>query len=292
MIKIDRMTIDDAGGNPHRLALSVLNQIPDLKPPIPVREIAYSVDIHEIKEEKNIGIEGALVTKDDKSGGLILLNSERHETRKRFTIGHELGHYLSPWHRSTSPNGFRCGSQDMTAETFESSDRAKRMEVEANQFSAELLMPSRLINDYLKRHPGLDITHIVDISERYKVSRESAGRRYVSIHTEPAALVFSKDGIVRYVKKSQFFPSLRSWNRTPLPEKSISKRLKMSPGNISGWEQVDSDEWLSGRSKRQLIEQTMSQSSGFQVTLLTFEEDDHYDDDKENEPWSPPTFHR
>ena len=91
MLKIDRMEIDDAGGNPTKLALSVLKQIPELKPPIPVRDIAMAVDIYEIREEPLVGLEGGLIAPDDKSEGAILVNAERSEKRKRYTIGHELG---------------------------------------------------------------------------------------------------------------------------------------------------------------------------------------------------------
>ena len=51
MLQIDRMEIDDVGGNPVKLAQAVLNQVIDLKPPVPVREIAKALDIYEIREE-------------------------------------------------------------------------------------------------------------------------------------------------------------------------------------------------------------------------------------------------
>lgn len=107
-LTIDRMEIDDVGGDPVRLAEAIVKQLPDLSKPIPVREIAAAIDIYEIREEMLDGLEGGLIVPEDKSEGAILVHKDRPETRKRYTIAHEIGHYVNPWHKSDSPEGFRC----------------------------------------------------------------------------------------------------------------------------------------------------------------------------------------
>ena len=135
-LTIDRMEIDDVGGNPTKLAAAITQQLPDLSKPIPVREIAIAIDIYEIREEPLDGLEGGLIVADDKSEGAILVHRKRPETRKRYTIAHEIGHYVNPWHRSGSPEGFRCRTQDMVLDRYDPNDRAAKMEVQANQFAA------------------------------------------------------------------------------------------------------------------------------------------------------------
>ena len=79
---IDRMEIDDAGGDPIKLAEAITKQLPDLSKAIPVREIASAVDIYDIREEALDQIEGGLVTLDDKSIGEILVHRDRPENTK------------------------------------------------------------------------------------------------------------------------------------------------------------------------------------------------------------------
>jgi Zn-dependent peptidase ImmA (M78 family) len=263
------MQIDDAGGEPTKLAASIVSQLTDLGQAVPVREVALAVGIYEIQEEPLSGFEGALITSPEKVDGMILVNSNSSEERKRFSIGHELGHYLNPWHKPTNPQGFRCSSRDMSAERFRKGDRAVQMEVEANEFASELLMPKEQVRIFIKRRPGLDIDHIIAMAKRFQVSREAAGRRYVHANDEPAALVLSMSGIIRYVIKQQYFPSLDVWNGDQLPNYSLSLRSALPIGKTSEWEEVDGGIWLSSPKRRSVCEQTLSQHNGYRMTLLT-----------------------
>ena len=63
----------------------------------------------------------------------ILINSSAPETRKKFTLAHELGHVKIPWHTGTIVSHL---------DPIESSFEYREMEAEANKFAAELLMPT------------------------------------------------------------------------------------------------------------------------------------------------------
>lgn len=65
---------------------------------------------------------------------LVVVNSDRPQVRQRFTLAHELGHVLIPWHIGT-----------ILDDTHPNSSRTEYgiMESGANAFAAELLMPSR-----------------------------------------------------------------------------------------------------------------------------------------------------
>lgn len=197
MLQIDRMEIDDTGGDPTKLAAAIIKQMPDLSGRVPVREIAAALDIYEIREENLVGLEGGLIVPENKSEGAILVNADRLETRKRYTIAHELGHYVNPWHKANSPDGFRCRSRDMAIESFKPGDRNAQMEMQANQFAAELLMPPTLVRAFMRRRVGIDIDHILAFASHFEVSKEAAARRYVTKVEEPAAVVFSKEGTIR-----------------------------------------------------------------------------------------------
>lgn len=287
VLKIDRMEIDDAGGDPIRLAHAILRQLPDLTKPIPVREIATAIEIYEIREEILEGLEGGLIVSPDKSEGAILVHSDRPETRKRYTISHEIGHYVNPWHQSDSPDGFRCKSRDMNLEKYDSNDRVAKMEVQANQFAAELLMPKKEVDRFLKGKAGTDISHILTMADkRFNVSREAAARRYIAHVSEPSAVIFSKNGIVRYCKFNSDFPKLSLRGGEIIPSDSISSTSKANIGEITEWKEVPDHIWLDKSKGISLFEQTISQKNGFRMTLLSIEREE------DAEEWEAPSFRR
>ena len=55
--------------------------------------------------------------------------------RRRFTLAHEIGHIIIPWHTGTIID-------DIDAPRSSEKSRYREMEAEANRFAAELLMPS------------------------------------------------------------------------------------------------------------------------------------------------------
>jgi Zn-dependent peptidase ImmA (M78 family) len=281
-LTIDRMEIDDVGGDPVKLATAIIKQLPDLSKPVPVREIATAIDIYEIREEPLSGLEGGLIVADDKSEGAILVHRDRPETRKRYTIAHEIGHYVNPWHKSDSPEGFRCRARDMAIERHAPNDRAARMEVEANQFAAELLMPRQEVGKFLRGKAGADIDHIIGMADRFRVSREAAARRYVAHVGEPVAVVFSKDGQIRYIKTNEDFPRLSVWNGDQLPGASLSARNGTKIGEVSDWAEIIGHVWLERSRGFTVCEQTLAQQNGFRMTLLTVEKDEEEDD-----AWEP-----
>lgn len=68
----------------------------------------------------------------------VLINSDSPEARRKFTLAHELGHIIIPWHTGTIVS--HLGK-------IEASEEYRRMESEANQFAAELLLPSSWISE-------------------------------------------------------------------------------------------------------------------------------------------------
>ena len=59
-------------------------------------------------------------------------------------------------------------------------------------------MPRSHFKIDLARYAGVDLTHVLRLSDRYDMSREATVRRYVDFNDEPCAVVFSRNGVVRY----------------------------------------------------------------------------------------------
>lgn len=275
---IDRMEIDDAGANPRRLAEAITKQLGDEPRSVDVRQIAADIDIYEILEEPLNGLAGCLVVPENKSEGAIAVDGGMAEERKRYTIGHEIGHYVNPTHRASSPEGFQCTRNDMLTDRAAPGDKHAKMEVEANQFAAELLMPASWVRRFLRPKLGLDLQHIFEMARLFEVSKEAAARRYLSFISEPAAIVFSHEGTVRYIKKNDDFPRMSVWSGQPMPEESYSMTNGNGRGVVTDVVEAIGHHWLESSRGTSVGEQTVAQANGYRMTLLSVEIDEADDE--------------
>ncbi len=147
------------------------------------------------------GIEAVLQTDAVKSLGVIGVKAGTRSTRQRYSIAHELGHFLNERHEPTAHGVFTCAASDLS-NPF-GGQRHVRQEREANIFAIELLTPRDRLFPILKR--SADLERAITIAESFKVSREAALRRYVDRHRETLAAVFSRDGRVKYVHRPDGF---------------------------------------------------------------------------------------
>lgn len=283
---IDRMEIDDAGANPKHLAEAITNQLGDTPRWVDVRQIATDIDIHEIREAPLNGLAGCLIVPEDKSEGAIAVDDKMSEERKRYTISHEIGHYVNPMHRASSPDGFKCTRNDMLTDRARPGDKHAKMEAEANKFAAELLMPETWVRRFLRPKVGMDLQHIFDMASLFQVSKEAAARRYLSFASDPAAVVFSHDGKVRYVKKCDDFPRMSVWNGQPMPKHCYSMNSDKDRGIITDTVEAVGHHWLEESRGISLGEQTVAQANGYRMTLLTAEFEEEEDE------WEPPRHKR
>jgi hypothetical protein len=223
------MTIEEVGANPVRLAEAIHHQLGDRPGAVPVADIAKALDIVQIRIEPLTNFEGALVTTTERDTGSILVNHRSNPRRRRFTIGHELLHFLNPWHRPTSPDGFRCSQKDMTENRRNARDKHLRQEAEANAFAIELLAPRTRLQPYLRGEP--DLSAVLSMSDDLEISREAAARRYVSCHDETSAAVFGRNGRFVYYEATAGFPGLSSAQRQFLARAATWRRRESSLGN-------------------------------------------------------------
>jgi len=163
------------------------------------------------------GFEGGLFKDPEgKKGWAIIYNSAITSAgRINFTLAHEFGHYLV--HRSRYPEGIQCTQTDMAGWGTE----YQRIEREANEFAAWLLMP---LDDFRQQidpsqKPSLD--DLGTCAERYGVSLMAAILRWLDYTKCYSVLVLSRDGFILWARSSM--PALRSGayfrtkNQQPIP---------------------------------------------------------------------------
>lgn len=264
-------------GSPESLVGVILRHHPDLPRRVPIEEIAASVGIVEIKDREMDGFEGALVANPGKTQGAIAVKLGTHRRRRRYTIGHELGHFLIPSHGAQ----MQCTSADMRERRWDNAVRKR--EYEANRFSAGLLMPKPTFTKDVDALGTADVTHVKQLSDLYDVSLEACANRYAELSSDMCAFVFSKDGGVRYTRGSRSMPELGVRAGDRVPPSSVAARLK-TVGAPSDWEALAGGVWLKtewGTRSPQVLEQTIVQANRYRVTLLYVEESEVEERDEE-----------
>jgi Zn-dependent peptidase ImmA (M78 family) len=281
MITLDRMGIADIGADPVRIAREVLVQTEQssagLTLPIPVEEIARAAGISEIKRVDATAFEGMLVHDSAKQTGVIAVNRKSSVERKRFTVGHELGHFL---------HQFSCTKNDLVMSSAQRGDRHTEREVEANLFAAELLMPDRLVGPFLQAQGSPKVATILALHRDYGVSKEAAARRFVSLHREPCAVVFSLKGVVRGLSRGGEFPFIGLRRDDAISPTSATKRFLGSTGDSSDQEEAVLQEWKIDAGGGSLWEEVLVQQDGYRLTLLVWEPEDAETAD-EDRSWVP-----
>lgn len=289
-IQIDRMKLADLG-NPTALASAVLQQLGAPVFPTPIEDIAFGCGITAIEKLQTNGFEGALITTATKAEGIILVNQHNIPTRRRFTVGHELGHFLNPWHVPPD-GGFMCTQQHMLyAEHRKEKDRLG-MEAEANEFAAEILMPPTLFKAQLRRTRVEPSTEAVSrVADDFNVSVLAAARRMADLRKD-CAIVLSRDGAISQIHRGAEFPFITLNVGQPIPRNSITRTQSGEPGTHSDTDEVEPNTWTDAPVLRgtQFVEQVLIQGSGFRITLLVLDDSECEDAEHEAslvESWTP-----
>ena len=104
---------------------------------------------------------------------MIWVNKRQALTRQRYTLAHELGHYLL---RHVSKFHLDLGGDLSPNASGEHPDYNWRAERAANEFAASLLMPATII-----RRAAAETTNISTLASRYKVSPAIMGSRLTAL---------------------------------------------------------------------------------------------------------------
>ena len=284
-MKIERMDLGDVG-SPEGLVRQILKLEPDLPIPVPIEELAHQLDIDEIIDLSTDGYEGGLITDETRSSGTILVSKSAMRGRRRFTVGHELGHFLIPTHKPVQNGKFLCSRDDRRQWSTKDVSTYARMEAEANRFSALILMPPPKMRAMMERFRDPDLGHILDVARHFDVSREPAARAYAEYNDQAVAIAVIKDGRVLRIYRNTKFPRICVNNGDVVPAKSLFHLQSARGSNPTGLHENGAELWIdSDRGERlpALYEQVFIQQEGFALLLLWIEiADEEEADEDEN----------
>jgi len=149
--------------------------------------------------------DGALLRIRDAQRGCIVINSQiREESRKRFTLAHEIGHFVLPGQQEVSAPCKPQRIENWDADLY-------RPELDANRFAAEILMPRGLMADFVQSEPLLE--SIRAIARLCGTSLTASAVRLITLTPHRAAVVWSQnqkilwsklsEGFVRWIRKGE-----------------------------------------------------------------------------------------
>lgn len=189
----------------------------------------YGTGVREIKQPMPLdisGFEGSLVRNpDDAAEWGIFYNGSASPERRRFTIAHELGHFIL--HRSTQSR-FNCDKDSVYA----GHETLRLIEREADDFASNLLMPGDVLREMIAGQ-RVDMRVLGAIAKRFKVSFEALCIRFIKYTDERAILVYWDNGFLKYEWRSKNAILTRARvRRTGDPQKPL-------PGTLAADTNVD-----------------------------------------------------
>jgi IrrE N-terminal-like domain len=162
----------------------------------------------------------------------VVVNSMNPSTRQRFTMAHELGHLLIPWHTGTIID-------EVDSIESVSADGYLTMEDEANAFAAELLMPSQWISELIRFERNLAEVH----RKTYECCEVSPLAAALNIAQKlPPNIMFAavRDGLVEFSGRTKDTVARRPTNGEPLASDAYDYcedhfSVASSPGRVFHW---------------------------------------------------------
>ena len=144
--------------------------------PIPVEQVAaylgIKVDLAELGEDCS----GLLVRSEGRA--VIGVNQDHHPNRRRFSIAHEIAHFVLHKGDTYIDKRYLVNFRDR-----ESGSGTKWEEMAANAFAAALLMPAKQVRDAFKQQP-FDLTEdgvLEMLAKKFKVSTQAMTYRLMKL---------------------------------------------------------------------------------------------------------------
>jgi hypothetical protein len=145
---------------------------------IELEAIAHCVGA-EVRYRRLVGSEAQIIGFRDRA--IIYVHDETKLHRKRFSTGHELGH----WHHHRGQS-FVCRSDDIGRPSDERSKNAERL---ADAYSADLILPPFMISERIEGLGDISLDGIVQLSQQFAASLTATAIRVMRTTRQPLILI-------------------------------------------------------------------------------------------------------
>lgn len=292
--------------NPEEAASLLLEDLGIDSYPINPLEICSTLGIH-VFEESFDGIEGVLLF-DGSKASIGLNKTQTYLPRKKFSVAHELGHFSMDINYGETKI-FKCSKKMI--ETF---DKTDNMELRADQFASELILPSKLVRPFFnKKEPSWEI--VKEVSNQFEVSLLPASIKFINTTNLSCCLVVSSQNQIKFYRPSKKFRYSMQMDSRILSSLTFAHAAMAGNPIPDDFSAISADNWISGinvSADSEIYEWSLPLNSfGTVLTILwdndsvsveteTYTKNNSYDEDEKNYsydgvdnfPWEPPTLGR
>ena len=212
----------------------------------------------DVRERTLDGCDARIIGAGDRA--IITIDENSNEYRKRFSIGHELGHWLADRGRIS----FTCRQSDF--QNFHGNGLDK--EAMANRFAAELLMPKAMFRNAAN---GLSITFdsVKLLAKQFRTSLTATAIRIVELGSYPCLVTcFDQHGRRWYWSNHTVPAGLRPYRL--LQEGSEAHSILWGGSVYQGPVEIDADIWIDhpGSEDYVIVEDSLRGPDDTILTLL------------------------
>ena len=165
--------------DPAECAQNLLDRLSINDIPVPVEQVATAVGAQVRFFPLDDELSGMIFIKGGKP--IIGVNALHHPHRQRFTIAHEIGHFLL--HRTRIENRVHVDKKFIVYRDARSAHGSDLIEVQANRFAAALLMPKPFLTKVLAEEEyDIDDEQPTEaLAKRLRVSKQALEFRIMSL---------------------------------------------------------------------------------------------------------------
>ena len=227
---------------------------------IDIEAIAYHVGAI-VKYRPLNGCEGRIIGTDDRA--VITVNSLAIQTRQRFSVAHELGH----WHHHRG-RSLMCLSDEISnpPKGYSNPERV------ANGYAADLLMPRFLLRPMAKEIGKVSFQAVEALRGEFKTSITATAIRLVEHGPEPAMLICHTRSGRKWFRRSPDVPA-KWFPQDNLDADSSAMDVLYGKAECGNRSLIGADAWFDrwDAERYELYEETRRIAAGEILTLLVFE---------------------
>jgi hypothetical protein len=224
---------------------------------IDLEAIAWSVGA-KVRDAVLESCEARIIGYQDRA--IITVQKGGDPRRRRFSIGHELGHWTHHRGRSSVCRSGEIGNPSSVSQ----------LEHQADRFAADLLMPRYLFLPSLAQHLRPSFEAIDALASDYATSRLATAMRCVDLAEWPVVLVCHGKGGRRWFRRGGGIPD-HWFPRDDLDASSPAFSVLFGDSERSRPQVVGADSWFDRRdaARFRITEQSVKAHGGEILTLLT-----------------------
>ena len=203
-----------------------------------LKEIVYARGAI-IRERPLEGAEACLLVGPGRPIITVSTSLSVNRPRRRFSIGHELGHLEMHRRAGLLMNCTKGDIQDKPDKGGVATEQ------EANQFASAFLLPARFVEKpFAENEPSFDL--IADWAEKLQTSLTATAFRFTRFSPEPVAVVYSVRGIIQYFQASSEFMDLGVFPdvNNSVGDNTDARALFKGSGSRGKWLEIRASEWL------------------------------------------------